>query len=65
MRGIKFIDPIEGTDTCEWRCLRCGDYIISRVRPKCAKCDEDEMWAVRPPGMDIVPLQSHERRPEG
>jgi hypothetical protein len=36
---VKFIDPIESTDTFEWHCTRCGDYIVSRKRPACENCD--------------------------
>lgn len=46
---IAFVDPIESTDTYEWRCTRCGDYIISRKRPKCENCDEPEREAMEAP----------------
>ena len=59
MSGVEFIDPIESTDTYEWRCRRCGDYIISRAKPLCENCDGARG------GPDIVPCASHERRHDG
>jgi hypothetical protein len=52
---VVFVDAIQGTNTCEWRCTRCGDYIISRVRPLCENCDGQRG------GPDIVPRAPHER----
>lgn len=42
MSDVVFIDPIASTNTFEWQCQRCGDYIVSRSKPKCANCDADE-----------------------